>query len=107
MGITDIHSFIRTKDISDTHLLEIVELRKMHYYDSAFDERYWNGGVYNINDIDVMKGNVDESSKYALILNEANSVVAYSRYSTAYKTNGEYIISKLHIIKNKLSKVSL
>lgn len=86
------------KSISDEYLDQIIDLRKTHYYESIFDERYWSGGVYNVEDLEVKNNSTDESSTYILLLDSSQVVVSYARYSTEYSNWSIGTISKLHII---------
>ena len=89
-----------TRNISGKELGEIFDIRTENFYSNGFDEAYWNGGIQillNAGQI-LNTHNEDKSSKFLLLKNNENRIVAYSRFSVNSKIIDNYLISKIHII---------
>jgi hypothetical protein len=77
----------------------MIALRMTYFYEDSFDDRYWDGGIQKLLDIEKLKNLQlnDPTSRLLLLFNAEHSLVAYSRFSINEKQINSYHVSRLHI----------
>jgi len=62
---------------------ELIELRRLYFYPSAFDARYWQGGLHSLLDVDTMRATHEEDrgSHFVFCFDADGKIQAYARFS--------------------------